>query len=407
MRFTLFAGIIIILILLLIPIACANPAIMISNYELSPEILMPGDSAVLTLTITNAETSATQQTVSTSGGITTTTTKTIGATINEIRILTAYDGGKEIWATSKYEDIGYLAPGASLPIKFKMIAEDGIREGLYFPIVTVDVQSYQDVVYPILIKISNASVDLLSTSVPSKISMSGSTDITLTAVNNRDASVDGISITPKEVTGVEFIPDSIFIGTLGSDESEDVSFSLRPSETGLKNISFDISFKNGDNLHNKTLDIPIEIIDTLDVAPVLYSIPSSIGKGESTRIRLEVFNAKTSEITGVIITPITKAGISPSQYFIGSMDPDDVFSASFDLSTENLNLGNYTIGFKVSFKQGENYYETPAVSSSFSVVEAAKGGGDSNLGITIGGVLGITIVALFLFFMWKKRRTSK
>lgn len=406
MKSLILIGIIVIAALIL-PTICADPSIIIYDYELTPQIFMPGDSGTLKLTIKNAETTNTVARTTTGSSTTTVYTDTVGATFNNIWIVTASDSNsKEVKATLNYEDTGYLAPSASFDITFKMIAEAGIMEGLYFPTVRIDIDTYTDVSFPIPINVSNATVDLISTSVPSKLSVSGSTDITLTAVNNRAASIDGVKITPQETTGIEFMPSSIFIGSISSYDSEGVIFSIKPTETGEKNLSFDIDFKNGDNLHTRTLTIPMEIVETLDVAPVFYSIPSSIEKGKSTRIRLEVFNAKTSGITGVIVTPITDAKMSPSQYFIGAMDPDDVFSASFDMYTDGLEVGNYTIGFKVSFKQGEDYFETPTVISSFKIVAATENSGDGSLGVVIGGMC-ILVVALVLFLIWRKRRIIK
>jgi len=398
---------VIVIAALILPTICADPSIIIYDYELTPQIFMPGESGTLKLTIKNAETTNTVARTTTGSSTTTVYTDTVGATFNNIWIVAASDSNsKEVKATLNYEDTGYLAPSASFDITFKMIAEAGIMEGLYFPTVRIDIDTYTDVSFPIPINVSNATVDLISTSVPSKLSISGSTDITLTAVNNRAASIDGVKITPQETTGIEFMPSSIFIGSMSSYDSEGVIFSIKPTETGEKNLSFDIDFKNGDNLHTQTLTIPIEIVETLDVAPVFYSIPSSIEKGKSTRIRLEVFNAKTSGITGVIVTPITDAKMSPSEYFIGAMDPDDVFSASFDMYTDGLEIGNYTIGFKVSFKQGEDYFETPTVSSSFKIVAATENSGDGSLGVVIGGMC-ILVVALVLFLIWRKRRIIK
>ena len=272
-------------------------------------------------------------------------------------------------------------------------------------------------------RISNASVDLIETEFPSKISMSGSTEITLTAINRRENSVDGVTITPKEVDSIEFTPKSVFIGTLDSGTSEDVSFSVKPTEAGVKNLSFDISYENGINTHNETFEFSIEVIETLDVAPVFTSILSSIKKGSSARISLEVYNAKIESITGVIVTPVTNATIVPSQYFIGSMDPDDVFSASFNLYTDKLDYGNHTISFKVSFKQGNDYYETPTITNSFSVVEeegvsyqpSASADEASPVGPSEGFIgtclmfisVIIIIIVVFLIWRWKKRRNAK
>jgi len=403
-----------------VPSICADPSIIIYDYELSPEIFMPGDSGTLKLTIKNAET--TNTVVRTSGSTTTTvSTDTVGATFENIWIDAASDSnGKHVKATLNYEDIGYLAPSASFDITFKIIAEAGISQGLYFPVVGIDITSYTDVSFPIPINVSNATIDLISTSVPSKISQSGSTQITFSAVNNRDSIVNNIVVTPKTIDGIEFTPESVFIESINSDSSEDITFSLKPTGKGVKNLSFDISYKNGNNIHSSSVNETIEIIDTLDVGSVFTSLPRSIKKGESSRITLEVYNAKTESITGVMVTPISDTTILPSQYFIGSMDPDDVFSASFDIYTDNLDYGNNTIEFEVSFKQGNEYYKTPTISTMFSVgksegsnfqrAESSATGTQSQpdlLGACLPVILIIVVIIVVVFlWKWKKRRNS-
>jgi len=49
----------------------------------------------------------------------------------------------------------------------------------------------------------------------------------------------------------------------------------------------------------------------------------------------------------VSIIPDSKLRIMPSEYFIGDMDADDVFSASFDVDTSDLIAGAYEIPFKL------------------------------------------------------------
>ena len=106
------------------PMARADPAVMIVDYELVPEVLILGDSAVLTLTITNAETInaetiATIARTTTSGSTTTVTTDTIGATIDNIWITPAYDGDKRVRAKLNYDDVGHVSAGASFTICFE------------------------------------------------------------------------------------------------------------------------------------------------------------------------------------------------------------------------------------------------------------------------------------------------
>ena len=126
------------------------------------------------------------------------------------------------------------------------------------------------------------------------------------------------------------------------------------------------------------------------------------------RVRLEVFNAKTEAISGVMVVPISdNLRLSPSTYFIGSMDPDDVFSASFNLYTSDLEIDEiYDIGFKVKFKQGENYYETSEVSSIFKVVKPEKKE-KSNLTYNIAIVVVIAIILLLVINYFRRRRIPK
>ena len=414
------------------PTIAAEPSIMITNYEIFPNELMPGDKAILTLTIQNTETQATTTEIYGDPSDSITIIENNGVVINRIWINPDYDdNGNKIKSTAGstgYEDFGNIAPGASFQVSFELIAEENITEGYYFPNVKIDLKNdingnYEDITFPIKVRVSNETVDLISTTVPSKISVGGSTDILLSVVNKRKNNVDSVTISSDENNDLDFNPESIFIGTLESGKTEDIIFSINPSEMGKKILSLNLSYKNGDNQHYETYDIPMEIIEALDVAPIFTNIPSTIKKGKSARIGLEVYNAKTESITGVIITPITDATVIPSQYFIGAMDPDDVFSASFDIYSDMLDYGNHTIKFKVSFKQGNEYYETPSISHSFKVVsgegtsyQSSANDNSESSGAFGGDIFGICIIIIpiiiviiivYIFWRWKKGRKTE
>jgi putative FmdB family regulatory protein len=140
-----------------------------------------------------------------------------------------------------------------------------------------------------------------------------------------------------------------------------------------------------------------------------------------------ICHAKTEKITGVLVTPLCNATVIPSQYFIGSMDPDDVFSASFDIYADTVDYGKQTIGFTVSFKQGNDYYETPVVSKTFSVVSGPgtsyQSSGSSTSQSGLNGmpsapslttcvvsfliIIVVIVVIVILFLKWKKRQKAK
>jgi len=414
------------------PTIAAEPSIMVTNYEIFPNELMAGDKGILILTIQNTETQATTTETYGDPSDSITIIENNGVVINRIWINPDYDdNGNKIKSTAGstgYEDFGNIAPGASFKVSFELIAEENISEGYYFPDVKIDLKNdingnYEDVTFPIEVRVSNETVDLISKDVPSKISVGGSTDISLSVVNKRKNNIDSITIYSDENNDLDFNPDSTFIGTLEAGKSEDIIFSLNPSEMGKKNLSINLSYKNGDNHHYEKYEIPIEIIEALDVAPIFTNIPSTIKKGKSSRIGLEVYNAKTESITGVIITPSIDTTVIPSQYFIGAMDPDDVFSASFDIYTDMLDYGNHTIKFKVSFKQGNEYYETPSISHSFKVVSSegtsyqsstsdnsessGEFGGDIFSSCIIIIPIIIVIIIVFILWRWKKGRKKE
>jgi len=434
MKMKSLIGIITIFVLMtlttIMPTSVADPSIMITDYSIYPEELMPGDKGLLTVIIKNSEMQATTTETESSGTYSYTVVENNGVIIKRIWIKPDFDSNgnkiKSLIGSSGYEDIGNIAPGSIFTISFELIADSNLTEGYYFPNIHIDLKNdingnYQDVTFPIEVKVSNDTVDLVSNDVPSKISIGGSTDISLSVINKRKNAVDSLTITAGKDNDLDFTPGSKFIGTLDSGNSEEIILSVNPSEMGQKNLSFNLSYKNGDNQHYETLDLPIEIIEVLDVSPILTNMPLTIKKGKSARIGLEVYNAKTETITGVIITPITNATVIPSQYFIGSMDPDDVFSASFDIYSDKLDYGNHTIKFKVSYKQGNEYYETPFISHSFKVVSGegtsyqSSTNGNSESSGEFGGdmfstcliIIPIIIVIIIAYILWRWRKGRK
>jgi hypothetical protein len=400
----ILSSIVFLTVLCFLPQSLADPTVMVTAYTLEPEVLLAGDEAVLSVTLTNTESTATQTNTDYVGGVPIDqTTDTIAATLNNVWITSDGDGSYSIKATENYEDVGDLSPGSSITLTFLIEAHRNISKGLYTPILNVNVDHFQDVAYPIPIRISSYSATILPKDIPKKISSSGSTTITLTAVNNREVSIEDVTITAESNQSIAVSPTSTYIGTLPSESSQDISCSLHPTTLGEQEISFTISYRNGENSHSNTITIPIEVIETHDVSPVLYNIPEMIYQHGSERITLEIYNAKSETITGVTVIPVTEFSTSPTEYFIGSMDSDDVFSASFDVKTDNLEPGNYTIGFKVAFKQGNNYFESPTITDQISVVKNNVGSSsDGGSTLIIIGLIILAVVILF-FVLWKRR----
>ncbi len=82
-----------------IPVESADPAIIVQTYSLYPEVLLPGDNAVLTVSIFDADAAATETTVEGSSQFDViTTVRTLGVKIEEVSIISAGVGSKKISA---------------------------------------------------------------------------------------------------------------------------------------------------------------------------------------------------------------------------------------------------------------------------------------------------------------------
>ena len=195
--------------------AADGPAVMITDYKVEPEVLMPGDTGTITVTIKNMDTQSseteTTTTTTTSYTSSTTTTSTVNAEIESIRLSSrSRDIGwlQEGFQRSEYFNVGALGPGESITIAIPIKAAAYTSEGTYFPEVCIEVDNGDNVRFPIPVKVESSSVEILEKDVPSEISLSESKEIAMVVANNRPNSVSGVKVLVKAKTEeLEFTPE--------------------------------------------------------------------------------------------------------------------------------------------------------------------------------------------------------
>jgi len=237
--------------------AADGPAVMVTDYKVEPEVLMPGDTGTITVTIQNMDTqsseSETTTTTTTSSTSSTTTTSTVNAEIESIRLSSRsrdIEWLREGFQRSEYYNIGALGPGESITIAIPIKAAAYTSEGTYFPEVCVEVDNGGSVRFPVPVKVESSSVEILEKDVPSEISLNESKEIAMVVANNRPNSVSGVNVHVKaEHEALEFTPERIFIGNLAPYEQREVNFSVTPLSVGNKDIQFVVEYKNGINSH--------------------------------------------------------------------------------------------------------------------------------------------------------------
>ncbi len=383
---------------LLIPaIAIADtPTVVVTGYQINPEVLMPGDIGTIKITITNTAATATQVDTSTytlgGSGTTTTTTTTINADIQSIYL---FGHGLTV-LSGNYRNVGELGPGQSITITFTI--EAPAKEDTYFPEVWIDVLGGRSAKYPIPVKVDSSSVSLTASDVPSVILKDDASKVKLTIANKRPNSINSTVIAPT-ADGIEFTPAEIFLGAMKPDEQSTATFTLHPTSLGKKDVTFVLTYKNGDNPHSESLTCSIDVREGSGVKLILAEYPTSIAKGDTARIELDVVNARSSDITGVSVVPITDGRFTPSEAFIGTMEPDDVFSANFDVDTSDLTFGTHNIGFKVTYKDGRGFHESGAYAVSIDIVETPV-----ELPSTLLSIIVIIAVSAVGYYLYRRRR---
>lgn len=395
--------------------AAEGPTVMVTGYTVKPDVLMPGDTGTITLTIKNmdiqsSETETIVENPSISTQKTTQSTRVISAEIETIRLSSR---SREIeWLSegtkrTEYLNVGSLGPGGSITITLPIRAVAYARDGTYFPEVYIEVDNGDNVRFPVHVEVDSSEVQLLEEDIPSEISLSESKDIAIVVANNRGNTVNGVNVFVESSSGdFEFTPEGVFIGSLGAYEQRTVTFTVTSYAEGEHGITFDATYKNGNNVHSSQLSSPIAVKSRSDVKLILVNAPDFVAQGEVARIDFDVANGMAKDIKAVSVIPaITELKIFPSEYFIGDMEAGDVFSASFDVHTSDLSVGDTRIPFTLVFKDvvTDKQYETQGYEVYIEIQEEQKSELPNQL--LYGALLVILVlVAVVVLFRIKRKR---
>ena len=399
-----------------------GPAVMIVDYEVEPEVLMPGDTGSITVTIKNMDTLSSETERTTTGKFstsetTTTSTSSISAEIETIRLSSRsrdIEWLRESVQRTEYYNVGALGPDESIKISLPIKAAAYAHDGTYFPEVYIEVDNGKNVRFPVRVKVDSSRVEILEKDIPSEISLSESKQIAIVVANNRPNSVRGVDVRVKsESDGLEFTPERIFIGDLEAYGKREVNFTLqtqtfKESLIGNREFSFEVAYKNGDNVHRNELKSSVLVKSIADVKLILVNAPEFVFKEDVAKIEFDVANGMAKDIKAVSVVPaIEGLRILPSEYFIGDMEVGDVFSASFDVYTSDLRIGDTEIPFKLVFRDvdTDRRYETTGYEVHIEVKEPQKSELPSP--VLIGALVVILVFVAVLVWRGVKRKRER
>ena len=322
--------------------------VYVSNVTTDSGSYFPGDSGTVSVTLTNGGTTA------------------IG--LEDPTLISPHlDIQKSDW-----EGMTYVGAGDTITysIRFTVLPPDGTYDALF----TVGTQGGNAIHYPVEINVDSNSLLAAVTSQPTSFAPEAEQNVTLTLMNTRCGAINNIVITP-EGTGIVADPAMYLIPALASSSSYSDTFGITSHQAS--NLTFNISYQDGDNTHYTDVVLPINIgEDKTAAVPVLNDVALTTS-GSGYDITGDITNAGISDAYGVIVnvaSPATGTGTYPV-YAIGSIASDDSGTFELTFTTSDLSAVPVVITWKDAAGNDYSLTKTLNLGSSAGAANVTAGSG--------------------------------
>ena len=171
--------------------------------------------------------------------------------------------------------------------------------------------------------------------------------------NARVRSATLVSIDDIEVSNDPYLD----IGILGPGDAVNLTYNINVDDTardGTKHLKFIVA--GSSYTYNYDWNIPIKV-DSAGIK-VIPTKPMTLGNGVAT-LEFDIVNTHPSTLTSVSIKPqVEGVEFFPMEYFIGSMDHDELFTVEFDAITESNDSTTKNLTLIAQYRNGVNQHET-------------------------------------------------
>jgi len=322
--------------------------VYVSNVTTDSGSYFPGDTGTVTVTLTNGGTTA------------------IGLE-NPTLISPHLDVQENDWVGMTYVGAGDTI---SFTLRFTVLPPDGTYNTLF----TVGTQGGDAIHYPVEINVNSNSLLAAVTSQPTSFAPEAEQNVTLTLMNTRCGAINNIVITP-EGTGIVAEPSMDLVPSLASSGSFSETFGITSHQA--VNLTFNISYQDGDNTHYTDVVLPINIgEDKTAAVPVLNDVALTT-TASGYDITGDITNAGISDAYGVVVnvgSPATGSGTYPV-YAIGSIASDDSGTFELTFSTNDLSAVPVVITWKDAAGNDYSLTKTLNLGSSAGAANATAGSG--------------------------------
>ena len=356
-----------ILILVLIPAAAsaAAPSVMVSNYTVTPAVLMPGDEGTITVVLTSTALPATGSPLSIrldpgTGEMNTSPETEENAYIENVLL---HSTDVEVMSGS-FQDIGEIGPGQSFPLTFRIRAPG--EEGIYFPEVWVSVRDGENVRYPVPVNVNSAPLIRrpalrVERTVPASVDPGDPFNVTLTIHNDGQATASDIAVGVNATSGgiAPRNAENYYIPELeaGGDAVLNLTFETDTSAPlGLTPILVTVDYRGADLAPSRqvaTIGIPVVGKAEMGVASIRTE-PARITAGETVDLTIRLENTGTADAESVRATIEGLALPGSKEAFLGTIEPGNDGPAIFSLVADEAGEFGYTLVVRYTDDYGEH-----------------------------------------------------
>ncbi|MDI3507220.1 MAG: hypothetical protein PWR21_1255 [Methanoculleus sp.] len=404
------AGMLIVMLMLIPAAATAEtPTVIVSNYTVTPAVLMPGDEGTITVVLSSTVPAATGSPLNIrldpgTGEANTSTEVQENAYIENVLL-----SSREVEVlTGSYQDVGEIGPGQSVPLTFQVRAPG--EEGIYFPEVWVSVRDATGARYPIPVNVNSAYALIkkpalrIEKTVPASVDPGDPFNVTLTLHNDGQASANDISVNVNATSGAiaSQSAENYYIPKLeaGKDTVLNLTFETDTNAPlGLEPVIVTVDYRNADTTPFRqaaTIGIPIVGRAEMGVASIRTD-PSRVTAGSQVDLTIRIENTGTADAKSVQATIEDLNLPGTKEAFLGTIEPGNDGPAVFTLQADEAGAFDYILVIRYADDYGMH---TTRQDLSLIVAEPDA----LPLLAAAAAVLGVAAAAAVLWYRRRKER---
>jgi hypothetical protein len=344
-----------------VPATASAPTVIITDYKVSPTVLIPGEEGIITVIVRNT---ADQSTLTQSFGYGSTITTTNVAINAPIDSITMVGNGIEV-ISGGYNRVGELGPGQSIPISFLIKAPE--ETGVFFPEVWIRVSDANSLKFPIPVNV-NSDVLIqqqprirIEKQLPDTVAPGNDFSATILLENTGELSASNLRITVNSSTStiIPKTPSTLHIARLGPGERIPLIMNFSTDKNtllGIRPVNLVLDFHEPDGSFQRqveTLGVNIRGKAQLDISQITTD-PVRIKEGDQFTLVIRIENTGTDDAKSVdarIEIPVT----GTKEAFVGKIEPGNDAPAPFNLEADKAGELPYrlTIQYEDDYGTGQ------------------------------------------------------